>query len=130
MNKNANFGPNLVVFGQKILIFIGEIKSFVTHVTENPSRYLVRIVFWSPMGSNGPKMPIFDQKYQFWAKFGRFWAKNPNFHGSKQKFWYLRNGKTTKAPSSHHGTKWAKNANIWPNKPILRQIWLFMGQTS
>ena len=32
MTKNANFGPNLVVFGQKILIFTGEIKKIVTHM--------------------------------------------------------------------------------------------------
>ena len=24
-----------------------------------------------------------DQKCRFWTKFGRFWAKNPNFYGSK-----------------------------------------------
>ena len=24
-----------------------------------------------------------DQKCIFWTKFGRFWAKNPNFYGSK-----------------------------------------------
>ena len=24
-----------------------------------------------------------DQKCRFWTKFGRFWAKNPNFNGSK-----------------------------------------------
>ena len=34
MDKNANFGPNLDVFGQKILFFTGEIKSFVTHITK------------------------------------------------------------------------------------------------
>ena len=74
-----------------------------------------------------------DQKYQFRAKFGRFWAKNPNFYWRKQKFWYPHNGKTTQAPCSHwflagHRTKWAKNANIWPKKPTLGQIWPFMGQ--
>merc|ERR1711952_171531 len=34
-----------------------------------------------------------DQKCRFWTKFGRFWAKNPNFYGSKQKFWYQHNRK-------------------------------------
>ena len=32
--KNANFGPNLVIFGQEILIITGESKSFGTHITE------------------------------------------------------------------------------------------------
>ena len=38
------------------------------------------------MEPNGPKMPIFDQQYQFWAKFGRSWAKNPNFLGVSKSF--------------------------------------------
>ena len=43
--KNANFEPNLVVLGHKILIFTGEIKSFVTHITDNPPRHFVHIGF-------------------------------------------------------------------------------------
>merc|ERR1712012_248544 len=35
----------------------------------------VRIVFWSGIRSNGPKMPIFGPKCQFWAKFGLFGPK-------------------------------------------------------
>ena len=62
MNKNANFEPNLVAFGQKILIFTGEIKSFVTHITENPPRHLVHIGFWSDIGQNVQKMAIFGPK--------------------------------------------------------------------
>merc|ERR1711884_870734 len=60
--KNANFGPNLVVLGQKILIFTGEIKSFVPHIMENQPRHLVRIGFWSGMGRNVQKMAIFGPK--------------------------------------------------------------------
>ena len=62
MNKNANFGPNLVVFGQRILFFTGEIKSFVTHITENQPRHLVHIAFWSGIGQNMQKMAIFGRK--------------------------------------------------------------------
>ena len=50
LNKNANFGPTLVLFGKKILFFTGEVKSFVPFITENPPRHLVRIVFWSGGG--------------------------------------------------------------------------------
>ena len=74
--KNAYFGLNLAVFGPKILIFMRVSKRFGTHVTEEPLRQLVCIVFWSGMGSNGPKMTIFGQKCQFRANFGRFGAKN------------------------------------------------------
>ena len=36
-----------------------------------------------------------DQKCQFWAKFGRFGAKNPFFYLRNQKFCYPHNGKLT-----------------------------------
>ena len=62
LTKNASFGPNLVVFGQKILFFTGEIKSFVTYITENPPRHLVHIGFWSGIGQNVQKMAIFGPK--------------------------------------------------------------------
>ena len=62
MTKNANFGPNLVVFGQKILFFTGEIKSFVTHITENPPMHLVHIGLWSGIGQNVQKMAILGPK--------------------------------------------------------------------
>ena len=84
MTKNANFGPNLVIFGKKILIFFGESKSFGTHIKDKPPRHLVRIVLWSGVGQNGPKSQYLAQNYQkciFWAKFGRFWAINPNSYG-------------------------------------------------
>ena len=51
--------------GQKTLIFPGEIKSFVTHITENPSRHLVQIGFWLDIRQNvhfwsfGPNNGIF-----------------------------------------------------------------------
>merc|ERR1712004_437381 len=35
MTKHAYFGPNLAVFGPKILIFMGVSKSFGTNITEN-----------------------------------------------------------------------------------------------
>ena len=40
--KKANFGPNLAVYGPKILIFIGVSKNVGTSITEKPSRQLVR----------------------------------------------------------------------------------------
>ena len=95
MTKNANFLAKFGLFGPKILTLTGGSKSFSTNVTEKPPRHLVRIVYWSATGSNGPKMPIFGQKSEFWAKFGKFRAKNPNFYGRKNFFWYQHNGKPT-----------------------------------
>ena len=84
-----------------------------------------------------------DQKCQFLAKFGRFWAKNPFFYWRNQKFCNPHNVKPTQAPCSHwflvgHWTKCAKNGNIWPKMtknayfgPILAvfgpKILIFMG---
>ena len=62
MDKIANFRLNLVVFGQKFPFFTGEIKSFVTHITENPPRHLVHIVFWSGFEQKEQKMAIFGPK--------------------------------------------------------------------
>ena len=60
--QNANFRPYSVVLGQKILIFTGKIKSFVTHITENTPRHLVHIGFWLGIGQNVQKMAIFGPK--------------------------------------------------------------------
>ena len=41
---------------------------------------------WTKMPISGQKILIFTgeiQKCIFWTKFGSFWAKNPNFYGSK-----------------------------------------------
>ena len=35
MTKNADFGPNMAIFGPKILILMGVSKSFGTNITEN-----------------------------------------------------------------------------------------------
>ena len=79
MPKNAYFGPHLAVFGPKILIFMGVSKSFGTDIMEKPPRQLVRIVFGQAWDHIGRK----DPKSQFSTKFGRLWAKNPNFYESK-----------------------------------------------
>merc|ERR1712203_1063825 len=81
MTKYAYFGPNLAVFGPKILIFMGVSKSFGTNITENHKDNLFALFFGQALDQMGQKMPIFGTKCQFWAKFGRFWAQNPIFWG-------------------------------------------------
>ena len=44
--------------------FTVEIKSFVTHITENPPGHLVHIGFWSGIGQNVQKMAIFGPKWR------------------------------------------------------------------
>ena len=133
LTKNASFGPNLVVFGPKILIFMGVSKSFGTNITEKPIRQLVRIVFWSGIISNGPKMPILGPKCQFWAKFGRFWAQNPIFWGQGVKILVPSYRDSNETPFScwkHWSVRlqlaargenvlfWPQNLDIWGQKSI------------
>ena len=76
MTKNADFGPNLAIFGPKSLIFMGVSKSFGTNITENHLDNLFASFFGQALDQMG-------QKCRFWTKFGHFWAKKPNFCGSK-----------------------------------------------
>ena len=61
-----------------------------------------------------------DQKCQFWAKFGRFWAKIPFFFTGEIKIFVAH---ITENPPKHpvHIVFWSgigqnvqKNGNIWP----------------
>merc|ERR1712155_482361 len=76
-------------WGKNSYFFTGEIKSFAIHITENPPGHLVHISFWTVIGQNVQKWQYLaqnDQKCIFCTKFGRFWAKNPNFMGVSKSF--------------------------------------------
>ena len=77
----SNGAPYEPYFGPKILIFTGGSKSFGAYVTKNRK------------GQKCQYLAQNDLKCIFGVKFGRFWAKIPNFNGRKQKFWYPHNGK-------------------------------------
>ena len=55
MTKNAYFGPNLAVFGPKILIFMGVSKSFGTNITENHLDNLSALFFGQALDQMGQK---------------------------------------------------------------------------
>ena len=57
MTKNAYFGPNLAVFGPKILIFMGVSKSFGTNITENYLDNLSALFFGQALDQMGQKCP-------------------------------------------------------------------------
>ena len=78
-------------------------------------------------------MPIFGPKCQFWAKFGRFWARNPIFGGQGVKILVLSYRESNETPFScwKHwsvGLKlaaggenvlfWPQNLDIWGQKSI------------
>ena len=71
MTKNADFGPNLAVFGPKSLIFMGVSKRFGTNITENHQDNLSALFFGQAldqMGQNAdiwPKMPDFGKIWPF-----------------------------------------------------------------
>ena len=65
MTKNADFGPNLAVFGPKILIFMGVSKSFGTNITDasellNSSVELLEVPgeYLKKTDSNNPRIVI------------------------------------------------------------------------
>ena len=76
LSKNGSFWakhPNFFCEGAKILVhtyhktrpnpnFSGKKQKFCYPHYGKPPRHLVRIVFWSGMAPNGPKMPIFGPK--------------------------------------------------------------------
>ena len=68
MNKMPFSGQIWTFLGKKILIFTGEIKSFVTHITE-----IVHIVFWSGIGQKVQKMAIFGPKWPKMQILDQIW---------------------------------------------------------
>ena len=80
--KKNNFGQNLAVYWPTILITMGVSKSFGTHKTEKPPRQLVRIVFWSGIGSNEP-MPIFLPKMPVLGQIWPFLGQKSIFGGDE-----------------------------------------------
>ena len=86
MVRNANFGLNLVVFEQKILFLLEKSKVLLPTYLKNHLGTLLKFVFGRALDKMCKKWQYLaqnDQKCRFWTKFGRFWAKNPNFYGSK-----------------------------------------------
>ena len=68
---------------------------------------------------NEPVWPICAQERIFWAKFGRFWAKNLNFTGGDKSF-------GTQVMENHLGTLFA--LFFGQELDQMGQIWPFLGQ--
>merc|ERR1711872_1205071 len=65
MTKNADFGPNLAVFGPKSLIFMGLSKSFGTNITENHFGNLSALFFGHALDQVGQKCRYLAQNASF-----------------------------------------------------------------
>ena len=89
MNKNAIFGPYLDFFGQKILIFTGEIKSFITHIRKTHlgtlfTLFLVR--HWTKCAKNGNIWPKMTKNADFGPNLAIFGPKSLIFMGLSKSF--------------------------------------------
>ena len=127
--------PKMIIFGPKLpkTHILGKIwpfmvvsKSFGTHITKKHLGNLFALIFWSGIGSYGPKMPIYDQKCQFWAQLGRLEAKN-QFLGMEKNFWYPH----IRKPMRHlfrvenidrYGSYWPQGTKMCNFDP---KIWIF-----
>ena len=67
MTTNAYFGPNLAVFGPKILIFRGVSESFGTNITENHLDNLSALFFGQALDQMGQIWLFLGQKSIFWG---------------------------------------------------------------
>ena len=81
MTKNADFGPNLAVFGPKILIFMGASKSFGTNITENHQDNLSALFFGQELDQMGQKCQYLAQNASFGPNLAVFGPKIQFFGG-------------------------------------------------
>ena len=81
MTKNADFGPNLAVFGPKILIFMGVSKSFGTNITENHLHNLSALFFGRALDQMGQKCQYLAKKANFGPNLAVYWPKIQIFIG-------------------------------------------------
>ena len=79
MTKNAYFGPNLAVFGPKILFFVGVSKSFGTNITENHLGNLSALFFGQALDQMGQKCQYLAQNASFGPNLAVFGPKSQFF---------------------------------------------------
>ena len=92
MTKNADFGPNLAVFGPKILIFMGVSKSFGTNITENHFGNLSALFFGQALDQMGQKCRYLAENASFGPNFAVFGPKIHLFGGWGKTFGFLISG--------------------------------------
>merc|ERR1711994_111494 len=88
MTKNADCGPNLAVFGPKILILMGVSKSFGTNITENHLDNLSALFFGQAVDQMGQKCRYLAQNASFGPNLAVFGPKIQFLGGREYKFWY------------------------------------------
>ena len=81
MTKNADFGPNLAVFGPKSLIFMGLSKSFGTNITENHFGNLSALFFGQALDQMGQKCRYLAQNASFGPNLAVFGPQIQFFGG-------------------------------------------------
>ena len=84
ITKNAYFGPNLAVFGPKILILIRVSKSFGTNIMENHFGNLSALFFGQALDQVGQKCRYLAQNASFGPNLA-FLGPKSNFLGAGSK---------------------------------------------
>ena len=92
MTKNAYFGPNLAVFGPKILIFMGVSKSFGTNISENHQDNLSALFFVQALDQRGQKCPYLTKNASFGPNLAVFGPKIHFLGGWNKTFGILISG--------------------------------------
>ena len=84
--KNADFGPNLAVFGPKILIFMEVSESFGTNITENHLGNLSPLFFIQAIDQMGQKCRYFAKNVSFGPNLAVLGPKILIFTGGSKSF--------------------------------------------
>ena len=92
MTKNEDFGPNLAVFGPKILNFMEVSESFGTNITENHLDNLSALFFGQPLDQIGQKRRYLAQNVIFGPNLAVFGPKIQFFGGWSKNFGTLVSG--------------------------------------
>ena len=90
VRKKTYFGTEIAVFGPNIQFILGGIESSGTHISENhlaPRSHCFFGRAWHQMDQQGQSLAQNDQKCIFWAKFDRFWTKNPALSSVFSGYW-------------------------------------------
>ena len=86
MTKNADFGPNLAVFGPKSLIFMGLSKNFGTNITENHLNNLSALFFGQALDQMGQKCRYLAENADFGLNLAIFGPNILIFRGVSKSF--------------------------------------------
>ena len=145
LTKNASFGPNLVVFGQKILFFTGVNQKFCYPYNRKPTyapcSYSFLVRNWTKGAKNGNIWPKMTKNADFGPNLAIFWPKILIFMGVSKSFGAnITENHLDNLSSLFFGQALdqmgqkcrylAQNASFWPNLAVFGPKSNFLGAGS